>query len=181
MESLIKMDRATKFQELKSQKTIQEVRSSNIQVTKSMYCKVASSNMSRLEAHAGFFRLPMKGIFDPYEPWPLDKKLISKLVTHVRTRNYTVSKSQSSRGQLSMKVQYLSESNFLSTDWLASFVICPHFYVCVNWNCCSLIIACLDLVVNRVLLDNRLSYGYANHNRRVGDKLHCSHSSLMSA
>ena len=29
------------------------------------YRKVASSNMSRLEAHAGFFRLLMKGIFDP--------------------------------------------------------------------------------------------------------------------
>ena len=28
--------------------------------------KVASSNTSRLEAHAGFFRLLMKGIFDPY-------------------------------------------------------------------------------------------------------------------
>ena len=31
-----------------------------------MYCKVASSNTSRLEAHPGFFRLLMKGIFDPY-------------------------------------------------------------------------------------------------------------------
>ena len=30
------------------------------------YHKVASSNMSGLEAHAGFFRLLMKGIFDPY-------------------------------------------------------------------------------------------------------------------
>ena len=28
--------------------------------------KVVSSNMSRLEAHAGFFRLLMKGIFDSY-------------------------------------------------------------------------------------------------------------------
>ena len=27
------------------------------------YCKVASSNISRLEVHAGFFRLLMKGIF----------------------------------------------------------------------------------------------------------------------
>ena len=33
---------------------------------KKYYRKVASSNMSRLEAHAGFFRLLMKGIFDPY-------------------------------------------------------------------------------------------------------------------
>ena len=31
-----------------------------------VYRKVASSNMSCLEAHAGFFRLLMKGIFDPY-------------------------------------------------------------------------------------------------------------------
>ena len=30
------------------------------------YRKVASSNTSRLEAHAGFFRTLMKGIFDPY-------------------------------------------------------------------------------------------------------------------
>ena len=30
------------------------------------YRKVASSNMSGLEAHAGFFRLLMKGIFGPY-------------------------------------------------------------------------------------------------------------------
>ena len=30
------------------------------------YHKVASSNTSRLEAHAGIFRLLMKGIFDPY-------------------------------------------------------------------------------------------------------------------
>ena len=33
-----------------------------------IYRKVASSNMSRLEAHAGFFRLLMKGIFDTYVP-----------------------------------------------------------------------------------------------------------------
>ena len=31
-----------------------------------IYCKVTSSNTSCLEAHAGFFRLLMKGIFDPY-------------------------------------------------------------------------------------------------------------------
>ena len=36
-----------------------------------------SSNKSRLEAQAGFFRLFMKGIFDPYVLWPFDKKLIS--------------------------------------------------------------------------------------------------------
>ena len=31
-----------------------------------LYRKVTSSNTSRLEAHASFFRLLMKGIFDPY-------------------------------------------------------------------------------------------------------------------
>jgi hypothetical protein len=30
------------------------------------YPNIASSNTSRLEAHAGFFRLLMKGIFYPY-------------------------------------------------------------------------------------------------------------------
>ena len=30
------------------------------------YCKVLSFNTSHLEAHTGFFRLLMKGIFDPY-------------------------------------------------------------------------------------------------------------------
>ena len=29
-------------------------------------CKVACSNTSCLEAHAGIFKLLMKGIFDPY-------------------------------------------------------------------------------------------------------------------
>ena len=40
------------------------------------YRKVASSNTSRLEAQAGFFRLLMKGIFNPYVLWPFDKKSI---------------------------------------------------------------------------------------------------------
>ena len=40
------------------------------------YRKFASSNTSRLEAHEGFFRLFMKGIFDLYVLWPFDKKLI---------------------------------------------------------------------------------------------------------
>ena len=41
------------------------------------YRKVASSNMACLEAHAGFFKMLMKGIFDPGVLWPFDKKLIS--------------------------------------------------------------------------------------------------------
>ena len=38
-----------------------------------IYHKVVSSNMSRLEAHAGFFRLLMKGIFDAYVLLPFGK------------------------------------------------------------------------------------------------------------
>ena len=44
---------------------------------KSKYRKVTSSNTSRLEAHASFFWLLMKGIFDSYKLRPSDKKLIS--------------------------------------------------------------------------------------------------------
>ena len=36
------------------------------------YRKVESSNTSCLEARPGFFRLPLKGIFDPYELCPFD-------------------------------------------------------------------------------------------------------------
>ena len=54
------------------------------------YRKVASSNASHLEVHAGFFRWLMKWIFNPYELCPLDKKLIPSLVLRVRTRDYTV-------------------------------------------------------------------------------------------
>ena len=47
------------------------------------YHKVASSNTSRLEAHAGFFRLLMKGIFGPYVLWPFDKK-VDFLISNAR-------------------------------------------------------------------------------------------------
>ena len=55
------------------------------------YCKITSSNTSRLEAYVGFFRLLMKGIFGPYVLYvPFDKNLIFKLVKRTRTHNYTV-------------------------------------------------------------------------------------------
>ena len=38
---------------------------------------LTASDHANLEAHAGFFRLIMKGIFDPYVLRPFDKKLIS--------------------------------------------------------------------------------------------------------
>ena len=37
-----------------------------VNLQKSTYRKVTSSNTSHREVHAGFFRLLMKGIFDPY-------------------------------------------------------------------------------------------------------------------
>ena len=46
--------------------TLESIKDLNFSLDIQTYRKVASSNMSRLEAHAGFFRLLMKGIFDPY-------------------------------------------------------------------------------------------------------------------
>ena len=46
-------------------------------ILENAYRKIACSKTSRLEGHAGFFRLLRKGIFDPYVMWPFDKKLIS--------------------------------------------------------------------------------------------------------
>jgi hypothetical protein len=51
------------------------------------YRKVASSNMSRLEAHAGSFRMLM-GIFDPYILWHFAKKLIFWLITCSSTHHF---------------------------------------------------------------------------------------------
>ena len=42
----------------------------------SIYRKIASSNMSCLEAHLGLFSLLMKGIFGAYVLIPFDKKLM---------------------------------------------------------------------------------------------------------
>ena len=56
------------------------------------YRKIANSNTSRLEAHEGFFRLLVKGIFHPYVLSPFDKRLIFYLVMRIRTHNYTVFK-----------------------------------------------------------------------------------------
>ena len=58
------------------------------------YRKVASSNTFRLKAHAGFFRLLMKGIFDPYILGPFDKKMFFEFVTRVNTRDHSCSVSR---------------------------------------------------------------------------------------
>ena len=52
------------------------------------YRKVVSSNTSHLEAHAGFFRMLMKGIFDAYVLGHFDKKIIFELVTRVSIPGY---------------------------------------------------------------------------------------------
>ena len=52
--------------------------------------KVPSSNTSHFEAHAGLFRLLMKGIFYAYVLSPFGEKFIFELVMHVRTRDSTV-------------------------------------------------------------------------------------------
>ena len=54
------------------------------------YHKFASSNTPCLEALAGFFRLLMKGIFDPCVLRPFDKKMNFLLLTRVKTCDYTV-------------------------------------------------------------------------------------------
>ena len=42
----------------------------------SHFLKKATFNMSRLEAPAGFFRLRIKGVFNPYAPLPFDKTIV---------------------------------------------------------------------------------------------------------
>ena len=61
------------------------------------YCKIASSNTFRLEAHIGFFRLVMKGILRPYDLMSLCCDLLTKsylLITRIRTCNCTVVKTK---------------------------------------------------------------------------------------
>ena len=61
-----------------------------VQTTSLKFCKIKRSNMSCWEAHVGFFRLFMKGIFGPYVLWHFDKKLLFLVVTLISTRDYTV-------------------------------------------------------------------------------------------
>ena len=97
--------------------------------------------MSRLEAHAGFFRLPMKGIFDPYDLWPFDNKLIYQLVTHVRTRNYTVSMQEFTIKQLSFVSSKVASGFNISTWEIFVFfsykivVQCRHDLRCAIASC----------------------------------------------
>ena len=62
---------STKFPQLR----IHEVKIINL--------KVASTSPSNFEAHAGLFRLPMKGIFDAYVLSPFGKKFIFELFSNM--------------------------------------------------------------------------------------------------
>ena len=75
----------------------------------------------------------MKGIFDPlYVLWPFDKKLIPWLVTHIRTRNYTVflwfkfgDKSVGHAVKLNMYLAFLrdSSSSLFRNEQSADFLL----------------------------------------------------------
>ena len=54
------------------------------------YCVVVSTSPSHLEAHAGLFRMHMKGIFDAYVLWPFDKSFVFEFETYINTCDFTV-------------------------------------------------------------------------------------------
>ena len=78
-----------------------------------LYCKIASSNTFRLEAHVVLFRLLMKGIFGPYVLWTFDKKLIFWLVTRIRTCN----------------IWYIPKNSYCTCDIISPglYIFLPHF------------------------------------------------------
>ena len=55
---------------------------------RTIYCKVASSRLSRLVAHFRIFRLFLKGKFDAYVLWPLAKRVQNWIVN--TACNFTV-------------------------------------------------------------------------------------------
>ena len=56
----------------------------------STYCKVLSSRLSRLVAHQRIFRLFMKGTFDAYVLWPMDKMVLNWIVDWSTACNFMV-------------------------------------------------------------------------------------------
>ena len=57
---------------------------------KHIYCKLASSRLSRLVAYPRVFRLFMKEKFDPYALWPLAKKVQNWIVDRSTARVFTI-------------------------------------------------------------------------------------------
>ena len=62
----------------------------SIPIIKLIYHKVVSSRLSRLVAHWGIFRLFMKGNFDAYVLWPLNKMVQNWIVDWSTAHNFTV-------------------------------------------------------------------------------------------
>ena len=97
------------------------------------YCKVASSNMSCIEVHAGFFRLLLKGNFWCLCTVTFSQKNISELVTYASTysQSYGISLEQwntSVKSEiLNEKLVYLSmEKNILEQGHEQDFKILWH-------------------------------------------------------
>ena len=90
------------------------------------YRIVASSNTSRLEAHAGIYKLLMKGSFDAHVLWLFDKKLIFELVTRIITRDFTVSRWKATKQNILISaLQSAWTSSLLEVckrDTIAAFV-----------------------------------------------------------
>ena len=57
-----------------------------------IYRNVTSTSPSCFEAHAGLFRLLMKGIFDAYVLLSFDKSFVFELETRVNTRDFKACK-----------------------------------------------------------------------------------------
>ena len=85
------------------------------------YRCVPSTSPSHFDAHAGLFRLSMKGKFDGYLLWTFGKKLISKLSTCFDTHDSTVIQSDS---KLFFK-KWFPKSKFFKkkTRWFLTYKI----------------------------------------------------------
>ena len=59
-------------------------------MVQSTYRKVTSKRLSRLVAHSRIFRRLMKGNFDSYVEWPLDKMVQNWIIDWSTARNSTV-------------------------------------------------------------------------------------------
>ena len=73
---------------------------------------IKSRVLTRYEAHAGLFRLSMKGIFNAYILWPFGKNFIFELVSRVRTRDYTVLMIKNSRNKTLNKATNLITNQY---------------------------------------------------------------------
>ena len=104
------------------------VRSPNefqISLNNCMYHKVASSRLSRLVAHNGFFRLLMKGIFDAYVLWPLAKRIQNWIVNWSTTLDFMVLIKDWSKSIKVMKRERGIALEVNDQNWFICYV-CKH-------------------------------------------------------